>query len=81
MSANEQLKSVFAEALDVDPATIDWDTVAYRGIEQWDSVAHMRLVAEIEDAFDVMLDTDDVIGMSTFIIARDTLARLGVDFG
>jgi acyl carrier protein len=81
VSANEQLKSVFAEALDVDPATIDWDTVAYRGIEQWDSVAHMRLVAEIEDAFDVMLDTDDVIGMSTFIIARDTLARLGVDFG
>jgi len=28
----------------------------------WDSVAHMRLVAEIESAFDIMMDTEDVIG-------------------
>ncbi|PID97148.1 MAG: acyl carrier protein [Actinomycetales bacterium] len=72
---------VFCEALDVDSDAIDWDSLAYRGIEEWDSVAHMRLVAEIEDTFDVMLDTDEVIGMSSFAIACDTLQRLGVDFG
>jgi len=76
-----KLREVFAEALELDADSVDWDTLAYRGIEQWDSVAHMRLVAEIEDAFDVMLDTEDVIGMSSYPIAKQILTKLGVDLG
>jgi len=38
--------------------------LAYQSIPEWDSVGHMALVAEIEDTFDIRLDTDDIIGMS-----------------
>jgi acyl carrier protein len=37
----------------------------------------MVLVAEIEDAFGVMLDTDDVIGLSDWQAAVELLERLG----
>ena len=77
----KKLQDVFVEALDLDAGAVHWDTLAYRGLEEWDSVAHMRLVADIEDAFDVMLDTDDVIGMSSFVVAQEILTRLGVDLG
>ena len=40
----------------------------------------MALVAEIENTFDIMFSTDDVIGMSTFAIAKETVARHGVAF-
>jgi acyl carrier protein len=74
----ELLKKVFSVALGLDPETTDWDGLKYRGIPEWDSVAHMQLVAEIEDTFDIMLETDDVIGMSSFSVALEILARYGV---
>ncbi|OLT19288.1 hypothetical protein BJF78_11030 [Pseudonocardia sp. CNS-139] len=81
MVTNEKiLQQAFVDALDV-PADVAWETLAYRGIEQWDSVAHMRLVAEIEDAFDVMIDTEDVIDMSSYPKVREILAKYGVTWG
>ena len=40
----------------------------------------MALVAEIEGAFDVMFDTDDILGMSTVAKAREILTKYGVTF-
>ncbi|NKQ53492.1 acyl carrier protein [Amycolatopsis sp. K13G38] len=72
---NEQLRAVFIEALDLDE-TVDVEKLEYRGIEAWDSVGHMALVAAIEDEFDVALETDQVIDMSSFKVALDMLREL-----
>lgn len=80
MVTNEKiLQQAFVDALEV-PADVDWEALAYRGIEQWDSVAHMRLVAEIEDVFDVMIDTDDVIDMSSYPKVKAILAKYGISY-
>lgn len=76
--AEDKLQSVFRDALNL-PSDTEVTTLEYRGIEQWDSVAHMQLVAEIEDAFDVMIDTEDVIDMSSYAKAREILAKYDVD--
>lgn len=52
--------------------------LAYQSIPQWDSVAHMALVAEIENTFNVTLDTDDIIGMSDVAKAVAILRKHGV---
>lgn len=75
----DQLKRVFIDALGLDPDATDWGSLAYRAVPEWDSVAHMQLVAEIEDTYDVMLETDDVIGLSSFTVAREILIRYGVE--
>lgn len=80
MAAIDQLRTAFADGLGLDPASVDWSSLAYREVVEWDSVAHMALVAEIEDRFGVMLDVDDVIAMSTFDVAQVILTRYGVDF-
>ena len=77
MSTEDQLRAAFVEALGL-PAEIDVTTTAYRVTRQWDSVAHMQLVAAIELAFDIMLDTDDVIGMSSYGKAREIVGKHGV---
>jgi acyl carrier protein len=38
----------------------------------------MVLVAELEDRFDVMLSTDDVLDMSSFSKALEILSRHGI---
>ena len=81
MTNNESLEHAFRQTLLLDD-DCDLARVTYGETEEWDSIAHMQLVAAIESAFDVMLDTDEVISMSDFAIARNLLeTNHGIDFG
>jgi hypothetical protein len=51
----------------------DVTSLAYGRTESWDSVAHMQLVAAIENEFGIMMETDDVIAMSSYAAARQIL--------
>jgi acyl carrier protein len=75
----DRLRGVFSNALGI-PAERVTDDLAYNTIKEWDSVGHMALVAAIEGEFDVMFDTDDILGMSTVGKAREILTRLGARF-
>lgn len=73
-----RLVQIFADTLMIDKDRVT-DELTYNSIPEWDSVAHMVLVAEIEGNYDIMLDTDDIIAMSTPAMARQILAKYGVD--
>ncbi len=70
----EKLKQVFIEALGIDKNT-NIENLEYNTIDEWDSVAHMNLIGEIEDAFEIMLDTDDIIDMSSFTKAKEIVSK------
>lgn len=69
----------FVESLGI-PATEVADGLTYNSIKQWDSVAHMTLVAALETEFDVMLDTDEIIAMNSVGVAKKILQKHGVTF-
>lgn len=52
----------------------------YQGIPEWDSVGHMQLVAAIEEAFDIMLETDDIIDLSSYEVGKEILKKYDVEF-
>ena len=79
MDNTKKLILVFTEALGVNKDIIN-DTLEYNSIPAWDSVAHMSLIAELEDAFDIMLDTDDIIDMSSVKKAKEILAKYEIEF-
>ena len=58
-----KLIDCFVQTFSID-ASLVTEKLAYQSIPQWDSVGHMALVVEIENAFNITLDTDDIIGMS-----------------
>ena len=78
MTELQRLREAFRSALDL-PADAPVDELRYQDNEKWDSLAHMSLVAAIEDEFSVMIDTDDVINMSSFGEAVKILGKYGVD--
>ena len=53
---------------------------AYQSAPQWDSVGHLALITEIENAFEVQLEVDDVIDFSSFEIGQGILSKYGVKF-
>lgn len=73
-----RLEALFSNALGLDIEKIH-DELAYNSVPEWDSVAHMGLIAQLEDAYDVLLDTDDIIDMSSVAKARVILAKYGVN--
>lgn len=54
----------------------------YQDIPAWDSVGHMGLIAALEDSFDIMMDTDDIIDLSSYEKGMEILAKdeYGVEF-
>ena len=78
MTTKEKLIQAFATALGV-PESPEIESFEYRKVAQWQSMAHMQLVAEIETAFDIMLDTDEVLGLSSFTKALEILSKHGVN--
>ena len=73
------LANVFTKALAIAPDRVV-DALAYNAIAEWDSTAHMLLVSELEGAFNVMLDTDDIIDLSSVAKAKEILSKHGVAF-
>ena len=78
MTNLEKLKVAFSEGLGMEIASVT-DDLQYSS-SGWDSVGHMALVAAIERTFDIMLETEEVIGMSNFVKAKEIVAKHGITF-
>ena len=68
----DPLIQLFAEVLGVDPAELN-DESSPDDVKEWDSLAAMKLVAAIEEKFNVRLSTKEILKMSTIGRARKTL--------
>ncbi len=53
--------------------------LAYQAIEAWDSVGHMQLIAALEDAFDIMFDTDDIIDFNSYEKGKELMTKYEVE--
>jgi acyl carrier protein len=79
LTPEQKLKGAFIQAIGL-PADTDFGTVEYGVTNHWDSIAHMQLIAEIENTFDIMLSTEQVIGLSSFEKAKQMITPHGFDF-
>ena len=64
MSNLEKYNNAFIESFEVTEDQLE--DLKYQDIPAWDSVGHMGLIAALEDAFDIMMDTDDIIDLSSY---------------
>lgn len=79
MTNLEKYEQAFCESLELTKDQLVG--LEYQQVARWDSVGHMGLVAAIEDAFDIMMDTDDIIDLSSFEKGKEILtANYGIEF-
>ncbi len=77
MTNGEKYIGAFTEALSVEAEQAA--TLTYGQSSAWDSVGHMRLIANLEDAFDLMMDMDDIIDFSSYVKGKEILRKYDVD--
>ena len=77
MSNKEKYINAFVEGLEIGADEVT-ESLEYQGIPQWDSVGHMALIACLEDAFDIMMDTDDIIDFSSYTKGIEILKKYDI---
>lgn len=79
MNNNQKFSKAFAFALNIAPEKVT-DELAYRVVPEWDSLGHMALVTELESVFDIMLDTDEILDLSSVVKAKEILGKHHINF-
>ncbi len=51
----------------------------FKESHNWDSVGHMMLCAAIEDAFDVQLEGEDILSITSYEEGKKVLSKYGIE--
>lgn len=77
MSNIEKLKEAFVEGLEIPMEEVE--TATMEGVDKWDSIGQMSLVAIIEDAFGIEFEPDEVMQFTSFEAGKEILKNHGID--
>ena len=79
MKNKQKYDQAFIESFSIDKSKLG-DNLEYNTIPEWDSVGHMGLIAELEEAFDIEMEMDDIIDFSSYKKGFELVAKYGVEF-
>ena len=65
MSVEAKIKAVMMEILGVDESEIEEDS-AIGDLPNWDSLNHLRIIAEVEKLFDIQFTPDVLMDIEDF---------------
>ena len=77
MTNREKYDQVFIDSFSVTTDQLN-EGLVYQSVQQWDSIGHMGMIAALEEAFDIMLETDDIIDFGSYTKGIDILAKYDV---
>ncbi len=77
MSNLEKYNKIFMDVLGVKESALN-DSFTFKSVPQWDSVAHLSLISELEDAFDVMFESNDILHYGSYENGKIILEKYGI---
>ena len=78
MTNIEKYNQVFCDNFSISEEKLN--DLTYQSIQLWDSVGHMNLIAALEDEFDIMLETEDIVDFSGYKKGLEILKNNGIEF-
>lgn len=74
----DKYNQVFAEIFNVayDQLTDNFDKDS---VDNWDSVIQLALVEGMEDTFDIMLDTEDILNFTSYKLGKEILSKYEIE--
>jgi acyl carrier protein len=73
----EKYNSIFLEVFEVDASKLE--TLNYQDVSLWDSVGHMNLITRLEEDFGILIDTDDIIELSSYNKGISLLKKYSIE--
>ena len=77
MNKGQIYDKAFITAFTIDESALGPD-LKYESIPEWDSIGHMALIAELEDAFYISMEMDDIIDFSSYIKGIEIMKKYDI---
>jgi len=78
MQSLKKYSEIFKTALNIDNSKLG-ENLKYNEIDEWDSIAHMTLVAALEEEYKISFETDDIVDFSSFKKGIEILKKYNVE--
>ena len=75
---SKKYSEIFKTALNIDNSKLG-ENLKYNEIDEWDSIAHMTLVAALEEEYKISFETDDIVDFSSFKKGIEILKKYNVE--
>lgn len=79
MNKTTKLQQALMNGLAVPESALN-ESLAYQSIPEWDSMAHMFLVSELENVFGITIATEDILAMMDIRSIQETLEKYNILF-
>jgi acyl carrier protein len=76
--AFDKYKNAFCESFKNEQ--LELDNLEYQSITEWDSIGHLNLISNLELAFGISMEMDDIIEFSSFNKGKEILKKYGIVF-
>ena len=77
-SAEKKLIEILTKVLLLEESEIS-DELSRDDVEEWDSLAHLMLINELEETFQITINDDDILAIRTIGDLKKVLKKLGVN--
>ena len=79
MNNIEKYKKAFTDSLSIETSTLN-NNLKYNEIPEWDSIGHMTLISDLEEKFDIRIETDDIVDFSSYEKGIEILKKYKINF-
>jgi len=77
MSMLAKYNNVFMRIFEVSEKDFSSE-FSVRTVDKWDSITHLSLITEIEDEFDIMFESEDILEFVSYRLGKEILAKYDV---
>ena len=74
----EKYNNAFVEVFGAKVEDLN-DNYGKETVEEWDSVHQLSLVAQFEEAFDIMFDPEDIMDLTSYVKGKEFLSKYDVE--
>lgn len=78
MTNLEKLNNIFCEVFSVKESALNSE-FNNCNVDGWDSVHQLSLTSAVEDAFDIMLDAEDILEFTSYDNAKKVLLKYDIN--
>lgn len=74
----ERYNNAFVEVFNAKVEDLN-DNYGKETVDEWDSVHQLSLIAELEEAFDIMFDPEDIMEMTSYANGKILLKKYDIN--
>lgn len=74
----DKYNNAFAEAFNIDASSLN-DDFSKETVDSWDSVHQLNVMTNLEEAFDIMFDPEDIMALTSYAAGKEILGKYDIE--